>query len=72
MSSADLEARLVRYKATEQKILEEGQRITDEDERDLQRANLNTVQKAIKDLEVQLAITKNPKRGRTRQYAVKV
>ncbi|MBD6946484.1 hypothetical protein [Vibrio parahaemolyticus] len=71
-SIADLEARLARYKATEQEILEQGQRIKDEDERDLQRANLSTVQVAIKELQAQLAAVRNPKRGRTRQYAARV
>ncbi|PML25081.1 hypothetical protein [Vibrio lentus] len=71
-SIADIEDRLARYKASEKDILEQGQRIKDEDERDLQRANLSTVQTTIKDLQTQLDALRHPKRGRTRQYAARV
>lgn len=68
---AELEARLAQYKATERDILIQGQKTRDEDERELQRANLATVQATIKDLEAQLALKKRPHR-RTRQYQAKV
>ncbi|MBV7264327.1 hypothetical protein KCG43_20150 [Photobacterium sp. WH24] len=73
MSNIDeLNQRLARYKKTEQEILEHGQRVTDEDDRELQRASLQQVQNTIGVLEKQIAIASRPAKRRTRQYPARV
>lgn len=73
MSNIDeLNQRLARYKKAEQEILEHGQRVTDEDDRELQRASLQQVQNTIGVLEKQIAMASRPVKRRTRQYPARV
>jgi len=67
---AGLETRLAQYRQTETDILQKGQKFTDEDERELQRANLASVQNAIREIEQSIAALKRPRR--TRQYPARV
>lgn len=68
----DLQVRLTQYLATEKEILTEGQKVTDEDDRELQRANLSSVREAIKNLRNEIAMLKKPQRFGVRQYSVRV
>ena len=69
MSLIDLQARLSRLLATEQEILEKGQKTVDEDEQEVQRANLKQVQDSIERLQEQIGKLKSPSMRRTtRQY----
>lgn len=73
MSLKEKQARLERLKNTEKSILTLGQKTVDEDEQEVQRASLKTVQEGIKDLENEINDLKtNSSRHRVRQYAARV
>ncbi|PMK93224.1 hypothetical protein BCT90_04305 [Vibrio lentus] len=73
MRLKEKQARLERLKNTEKSILTLGQKTVDEDEQEVQRANLKTVQEGIKDLENEINDLKtNSSRHRVRQYAARV
>lgn len=67
----DLEKRLATYRATEERLLVEGQSITDEDGRERKDASLKEIRAGIESLQMQIQRIKNP-RPRIRQYRVRV
>lgn len=67
----DLEKRLATYQATEERLLVEGQSITDEDGRERKDASLKEIRAGIESLQIQINRIKTP-RPRIRQYRVRV
>ncbi|MBD1559608.1 hypothetical protein HC752_21935 [Vibrio sp. S9_S30] len=67
-----LRQRLTEYESTEREILKEGQKVRDEDDRELQRASLKQVQDGIRETRSSIARLTTSRKPRTRQYRPKV
>lgn len=67
----DLNSRLKRYHDAEQRIIEQGQSVTDEDGRQRREGSLKEIRAGIDSLQIQINRI-SFKRPRLRQYGVKV